>query len=176
MNSTSDDLTAERIRNAREDEAQRAADLPAFIRHAEAIGSDFTLKVHTAAQLRAVLVTIGGHNNFDPVRAADLLGPLVADMMEVEVRQWVSGPALYLTVPPWNHQRLGERHYWRGVGDAYTWEQRQATAARVIAAGRELQADEISVDQFGTMTADGTPARVWNAPGERPYTVRLWWD
>jgi hypothetical protein len=151
-------------------DAQRAVDLPDFVSHAALMRADFTVDVHTADQLQAVLVAIGAHNNYDPRDAADLFGGLVPDAMRVTVEQFVSGPAIYLQIPFTEAQQIKNRAGFAmntQLGD--NW--RQQFTASVIAAGRALRADEITTRQ-----GPGEPDIVVGRPGHRPYEVRLWWD
>jgi hypothetical protein len=151
-------------------DAQRAADLPAFVEHALRMGADFTVQVHTADQLCAILTVIGSHNRYHALEAADLLGDLVPDAMQVSVEQFVAGPAVYFQVPFTEAQQNKNR----GIFAPRTFltdEQRRQFADAVIAAGRALQVDEISTRQ-----GPGEPDVVWNKPGDRPYEIRLWWD
>jgi hypothetical protein len=151
-------------------DAQRATELPDFVSHAALMHADFTLDVHTADQLQAILVAIGGHNNYNPREAADLLGDLVPDAMRVTVEHFVSGPAIYFQIPFTEGQQIKNRAGFAmntHLGD--TW--RQQFTASVIAAGRGLRADEITTRQ-----GPGEPDIVVGRPGDRPYEVRLWWD
>jgi hypothetical protein len=151
-------------------DAQRAAELPDFVAHAARMRADFTVEVHTADQLRAVLVAIGGHNNYHPREAADQLGGLVPDAMRVIVEQFIAGPAIYVQVPFTEAQQIKHRAGFGGndrLSDAW----RQQYTASVIAAGRALGADEITTRQ-----GPGQPDIVVGRPGDRPYEVRLWWD
>jgi hypothetical protein len=148
-------------------DAQRAIDLPDFVSHAALMRADFTVDVHTADQLRAVLVAIGGHNNYDPHDAADQLGGLVPDAMRVTVERFVSGPAIYLQIPFTEAQQIKTRHGF-AMNDHLGDEWRQQFTASVIAAGRALRADEITTRQ-----GPGEPDIVVGRPGDRPYEVRL---
>jgi hypothetical protein len=151
-------------------DAQRAIDLPDFVSHATLMRADFTVDVHTADQLQAVLVAIGGHNNYDPRDAADQLGGLVPDAMRVSVEHFVAGPAIYLQIPFTEAQQIKNRAGFAPntpLGDEW----RQQFTASVIAAGRVLRADEITTRQ-----GPGEPDIVVSQPGDRPYEVRLWWD
>jgi hypothetical protein len=163
--------TLQRQRDAAD--AERAAELPAFVKHAARIGADFTLTVATADQLRAVLVTIGGHNNYNPRQAADRLGDLVADAMQVQVEQFVGGPAIYFRVPYTEGQRNRHR-FASAMNVRLSDETRKEFAEAVIAAGRALGADEISTRQ--RTKEPGNPSITWGGTGDHPYEVRLWWD
>jgi hypothetical protein len=144
-------------------DAQRAIDLPDFVSHAALMRADFTVDVHTADQFQAVLAAIGGHNNYDPREAADLLGDLVPDAMQVSVEHFVAGPAIYFQVPFTEAQQNKNRGTF-APSTFLTDEQRRQIADAVIAAGRALRADEISTRQ-----GPGEPDVVWNKPGDRPY-------
>jgi hypothetical protein len=154
---------------------ERENQLPDFVRHADRIGSHFALQVYTAGQLAAVLHAIGSHNRLNTAAAAELLGPLVGEAMEVSVAHWPGGPAITFQVPFFEHQRVDWRASGTGMGPKYSNDQRKAYAGRVIAAGRTLRADEISTRQYAGGD-EGATRVVWGMTGTNPYEVRLWWD
>lgn len=145
-------------------EETRPDQLRALMAQAIAVGADVTVPVRTAAELAAVLDAIGGHNDYDPAKAARLLGPLVPDMMHVKVEHFVAGPAIHLGLPFWTNQTI------KPSSGAPTKVDRIALAERVREVGKQLGADEISCRQF--QSAD--PA--WLGTGENPVEIRLWWD
>lgn len=152
----------------------RPAEYRAFVAHAARLGiADYTIEVRTPDELRAVLMAIGGHNNYDPDRAAALLGPFIGAMSRVRVASFVGGPALYFELPFWTHQRI-DAGPWRGMGTKYTNEERAALAQQVMTTGRRLNADEITARQFGHVGAE--PDFTVRRPGDDPREVRLWWD
>jgi hypothetical protein len=152
--------------------ADRAAELSDFTRHALKVGADFTLHVETATEFRAVVRAIGGHNDYNPDRAAALLGPLIGEMAKVTIEHFVAGPALYFQLPFWTHQRIDSTTF--GMGTKYTDDERKALAQRVRNVGKMINADEISVRQFTNV--GGATELEWFGTGEHPYEVRLWWD
>lgn len=170
------ETTADRFARERRDrqdaaDAAREAEMPGFVRAAAAIGADFSIRIHTAGQLRAVLETIGGHDNYDPTRAATLLGPLVVDAMSVTVKHYVAGPDILVEIPWTEAQTLGNRAAGMGMGRRFTNYERDAYARRVIAVGQTLKADEITTRQAGYERQI-----VNRRPGDRPLEIRLWWD
>lgn len=150
----------------------RATELAEFARHALKVGADFTLDVKTADEFRAVLMVIGGHNNYDPEAAADELGMYIGQMAKVRIEHFVSGPALYFQLPFWTHQRI-DAGKWTGMGEKYTNEERIGLAKALRWAGEVLQADEITVRQF---PKGGEVDHDWRGTGEDPVEIRLWWD
>lgn len=150
---------------------QRADSLRAFVFHANAVHADFEVNVHTAGELRAVLLAIGGHNHFDPIEAAELLGPQVREAMEVTIKSCTDGPYLYFTLPHFDGQRL-EHLGTTNTGDKLTIEHRVAIAQRLVDLGQELKADMVRVSQ----SANHDDPAVHQRTGETPHTITLWWD
>lgn len=162
-----------RERRERRDAADTAREtkLPYFVAMAADIRSDFTIRVDTAGQLRAVLEAIGGHNDYNPTRAATLLAPLVADAMSVTVKHYAAGPDILIEIPWTEAQTLGNRGGSMGMGRRFTDAERDAYARRVIAVGQMLNADEITTRQAGYEREI-----INRRPGDRPLEIRLWWD
>ncbi len=143
----------------------RPAELRAFMEHALDIGADVTVSVKTAAELAAVLGVLGSHNDYDHVAASKALGPLVAEMMDVKVEHFVSGPALHFHLPHWTHQAINAGPY-RRMGERIDM---RSLAERVRQVGKQLNADEVSCVQMNS-------EHDWRGTGVAPIAVRLWWD
>lgn len=155
-------------------DAERAAELPAFIEHAGRMGADVTLKVYTAEQLEALLGAIGGHDDYNPTRASRLLGPMVRRCMAVTVVHDTSGPTLYFQIPyTWQQTIAADREGDVRGSERLTADERHQLAQEIIDIGRELLADEISTRQD---RLSGDAAIVWGKVGDNPFEIRLWWD
>lgn len=151
-------------------DAERAAELPAFIAHADRMGAEVTLRVYTAEQLEVLLDAIGGHNDYDPAHAAQLLGPVVGRCMAVTVVHNTGGPSLYFQIPyTWQQTIAADRQGNARGSERLAFEERQQLAEDILTIGRTLVADEISVRQLNSEV-------VWSKPGDNPYEIRLWWD
>lgn len=155
-------------------DATRPTELRDFVRHAQRLGiRDYSLDVRTPDELHAVLVAIGGHNDYDPDRAAALIGDLIGTAMRVRVEAFTGGPAIYVELPFWTHQRIDAGPF-RRMGSKYTDEERAGIAQQVMTAGRRLRANEIMARQFLHVGAE--PVWSHTGPGADPCEVRLWWD
>ena len=137
-----------------------------FVRLGGRVSHHFTVRVRNLATLQAMMAAIPGANEFDPQELARTIGPVFDDAMGVEFGAEGS-EVLYVGIPYFPNQRNGSTG--AGRHERYTTDERQALAQRVIDWARSVHADEISAEQ-----RDG--GRVWNAPGDDPYKIRIWWD
>lgn len=143
------------------------ADVVEFVRLGARVCSDYHVDIPNYPTFQAAMAVTQGGNNFDPERVARTFRELDDDVMQVEFGAEGS-PVLYVHLPFWTHQRRGATSC--GSGEKYTDEQRRQLAARVIAWARQERADEISTHQFPSGD------EVWNASGEQPHRIRIWWD
>lgn len=121
----------------------------------------------------AIMDAMGdGYNDFDPRHVTVTFAPLFPTCNGIEFG--AEGTAvLYLTIPYFEHQRRD--HPAHPAGREYTDEQRRAHTQQLIDWAHEVQASEVTVQQFVPGQAD-QPQDVWNSPGDAPCRVRVWWD
>jgi hypothetical protein len=149
----------------------RVEALAALYAAAARVGADFEVRVTSSHELAAILSAIGGHNDYSVRATIDALGHLVPRCMQVRVKHFTGGPSLHLQVPYWTYQSIGDAAVWGGENRKLTDAERKTMAEQIIAAGRSVQADEISTQQ--NPYGDGP---VQGRTGDNPYEIRLWWD
>lgn len=141
-------------------------DIVEFVRLGKLVSTNYTVRIPNYATFRALMGVLGAVNSFDPQQVADTFEPLFNDSEGIEFGADGS-EVLYVVVPFHDHQRNGATTH---TGRRFTDDERRDHTQRIIDWAREVNADEITVQQF-------PPAeRVWNEPGENPYRVRIWWD
>lgn len=118
---------------------------------------DFRTEMITSFdEFSSCLRAIGEYNCFDAEKVIDALGPLWSQLMYVNVGRECS-PVIYVHLPCWTHQRIGERGGW---GEPLGNEAILELAGRVRLALRAAEADEVGSEVIGGMV----------------HTVRGWWD
>jgi len=116
---------------------------------------DFRTQVMDVDTFRRCMEVIGGYNSFSGTAVAETVGGIFGELMHVDVGRECS-VVLYLYLPFTAQQRAGSREGCIPIPD----KDREALAGDLCRIGRQLHADEISIENH-----DG-----------RPYYVRLWWD
>ena len=99
------------------------------------------------ATFRECLWTIGGYNEFDPGAVSDALADVLPGCAGVEIGREFS-PVIYVSIPRWAHHTFTARETGQPddrTGERITEDDREALAARVMAAGRAAGADEVDV-------------------------------
>lgn len=136
-----------------------------FIKLGHEVSLYWTVRIPNYPTLVAAMNALGAGNEFDPERIAATFEPLFDESMSVEFGREAS-EVLYVHIPFHAQQRHRGADGQHGrISD----EDRIAFAQRVIDWAKEMHADEISGEQFGG-------DRVWNAPGDNPHRIRVWWD
>lgn len=144
-------------------------DVVEFVRLAQRVSLNFTVRMRNRATFEAVMAVALGCNAFVPHKVVRTIDSVFDDSAGVEFGAEGSA-VLYIEVPFYPHHRYSSTRV--GTSERYSDEERQAFAQRVIDWARTMRADEISTQQYPPEPT----LRVWNEPGEHPYKIRIWWD
>lgn len=141
-------------------------DVVEFVRLGLKVSHHFLARMRNRATFEAVLAAVDAANEFDPMEVLRTFGPLFDDVSAIDVGA-EGTVVLYVNIPHYPSQCNGAKD---NPNERYTDEQRQELTQRVIAWANKVRADEVATEQSMSME------RVWNAPGDNPGRVRIWWD
>lgn len=138
---------------------------------------NFTVRTGNADVVPHLLDAAGPYNDFDPDRVLAALAEVLPEAMGIEFGR-ESSPVLYVDIPFWTHQRMGDET--RTQGRLLEEAERVKIAQAVVDALRECAAETVSyqtvtsqgVDRIYLSSGQGIPERLPIGAG---LTVRGFW-